>query len=777
MLPRQRWQIAAPVPDLAARLAGAFGLSPLVAQVLINRGITTCELAEHFLSPDSWVLPEPGAEFAQMGRAVELLAEAIVHNKPIAICGDYDCDGMTSTALLLRAVRALGGQIDYAIPSRMHEGYGINCRIVEEFFDRGVGLILTVDNGISAHGPIARAAELGMQVIVTDHHDLPDVLPVADAILNPKLMERTSPYAYLAGVGVAFVLAGELARRFEDNGDLQESLLELFTLGTVADLAPLVGVNRAWVLRGLARLPGSTNPGVQALLAVCGLLGRNDLKPEAIGFALGPRINAVGRIGDPVTVIELLTTDDPAVAAERAGECEQANQRRQVLCAQIEAEAIALVEAQQKDGLDLAQQRVLVLAQPGWHHGVIGIVASRLKERYGAPVFIAAIEGERVRGSARGIPEFHIYEALKFCADLLDGFGGHPMAGGFSLRGDQLEAFKVRLQDFARARLQPEQIAPLVEIDAAVQLAQINRALVEQLDRLQPCGLGNREPVFWVAGARVVQQKAMGKEGTHLQLLVSDGTAERRAVGWRQADYLPLPEFVDIAFSARRNEYQGTVKIELEVAGLRAATAAPFVLPAPPAFEESIEWHDHREGDGAAFLATFVPDQQRPVLLYGHERPQLPPGWPVHYDRPQENYRYEHLLLWSLPPSPLHLLWLLAVVRPRTVHLFAATVPAFHPWKLRHQLQASYRPGLPFEILRLSQHCWVSPRIVCEALVEERFLEDWRPVIDANLHGWLGAERLQLAEWYQSRADVLQELLRRPASLLQPLARSCDSLC
>ncbi len=722
--------------------------------MLINRNLTELELAERFLEPERWLLPEPGDEFTDLARALDLLEQAIAEGRQIAICGDYDCDGMTSTALLLRSVRKLGGKIDYAIPSRLHEGYGINLRIVEEFYDAGVSVLLTVDNGISAYAPVARAVELGMRVIITDHHDLPDRLPPADAILNPKMLQRTSPYAYLAGVGVAYLLAGALAERIGQRTHLSD-LLELFTLGTVADLAPLVGVNRAWVLKGLARLPDSTNPGIQALISVSGLADRDDLGPEAIGFALGPRINAIGRIGDPQAVIELLTTDDPAIATSRARECEQANQDRQGLCARIELEAVELIEAEIAGGLDLKSDRVLLVASEGWHHGVVGIVASRLKERYGAPVFICAIEGAQARGSARGIPEFHIYEALKHSAAVLDGFGGHPMAGGFSLSSGNLAAFRALLVEFAGSVLKPEHIAPLVEVDARVSLDQVNRQLLREIDRLQPCGLGNPEPVFWSPSVRVLRQKPMGKTNAHLNLTLSDGTAEIRAICWRGAEWMPLPEFIDVAFQVKANHWQGEERIELQVVGLRPAAPARIEIPQPPPFSGPIEWHDHRSKDVLHFLNEFIAAQATPVLLYGYERPTLSSP-AVHYDRPQADVTYEHLLLWSLPPSPLHLHWLLGLTRPRCVHLFARTVPTMHTWTLQNRLKAAYLPTEPVPVLRLAQRWWVSPRALCEALVEAGYLEDWRSAIDLKLHDWLGVELASLPGWYESESRQLQ---------------------
>lgn len=768
MLPNQRWQIAEENPEAALRLSQRFGVSPLVAQVMLNRGLTSMEAAERFLTPDSWILPDPVAEFPDLEKAILRLTDAIREGTRIAICGDYDCDGMTSTALLLRAVRGLGGQIDYAIPSRMNEGYGINRRIVEEFYDQGIGLVLTVDNGISAYAPIARAVELGMAVIITDHHDLPEQLPPADAILNPKLLEPGSPYAYLAGVGVAYVLADCLAAHLGRSADLADCLLELYTLGTVADLAPLVGVNRAWVSRGLSRLARSSNPGIRALIAVSGLADRPDMKPEAIGFGLGPRINAVGRIADPQIVIELLTTDDDRKAAELAAECEECNQLRQQLCRDIEQEAIELVAAELTLGLDLKEARVIVVGKEGWHHGVIGIVASRLKERYGAPVFIYAVEQDKARGSARGIPEFHIYEALKSCGELFSGFGGHPMAGGFSLEAVHLEAMGVRLREFARARLESTHIAPLIEVDAQASFAQVDAGLLEQVDRLQPCGLGNGEPVFWTRNVQVVTQKAMGKTGTHLNLTLDDGTAERRGVVWRMAEWMPLPEYIDVAYHAKANEWQGVRRTELEVIGIRPAAPAAIELPIPEGWNGLVEWRDCREGNPLTSLLRFVESQFAPVLLYGHGRPQLSADAPVHYDRPHDRIAYGHLLLWSLPPSPLHLHWLVSTIRPHTVHLFGQPVPLPHPWLLERSLRQTYRPAQPLPLLRLAQQWWVSPRVLLDCLVELGLLADWPSLVDREVHDLIGVQMKELPTWYASSAEILSARLQpRPSGHTQ----------
>lgn len=604
-LPNQRWLIHSQQPETTQQLANTLEISPLIAQTLINRDISTIQQAQAFLETESIILPPPIQEFPDLDISLNLLQTTISQKQKIAICGDYDADGMTSTALLLRSLKHLGAKVDYAIPSRMQEGYGINQRIVEEFHREKVSLILTVDNGIAAYQPIARARELGLNVIITDHHDIPPNLPPANAILNPKLISETSPYRGVAGVGVAYILAVCLSQRLGKLQGLTNPLLELFTLGTIADLAPLIGVNRRWVKRGLQLLPHSQLAGVQALIQVAGVKAseqgnakqtnnQKSLKPDDIGFRLGPRINAVGRIADPQIVIQLLTTDDMGIALERAMQCEQINQRRQELCAEIEQEAIAWCESSQ---INLQQERVLVVVQPGWHHGVIGIVASRLVERYGVPVFIGSYEEDEeqdtnvatdaqigisqtdeieevsvfspsptIRGSARGIPEFDVFEALQFCDNLLGKYGGHRAAGGFSLPGENLDKFRFRLSEFAHQCLEINHLKPLVTIDAEAEFQELNVDLYRQIDLLHPCGIENKAPVFWTPNVQVSEQKIVGKG--HIKLTLIKGEIIQ-AIAWRWGDYFPLPSMVDIAYQLRENTWNGRSNIELELLGVR----------------------------------------------------------------------------------------------------------------------------------------------------------------------------------------------------------------
>nr|MDF0365094.1 single-stranded-DNA-specific exonuclease RecJ [Nodosilinea sp. TSF1-S3] len=567
---------------LATSLAQVTGLSPLLTQVLVNRGITTAAQATDFLDPERQQLPSPLAEFPDLAASLELLVAAIDTQQAIAICGDYDADGMTSTALLLRALRALGAQVSYTIPSRMAEGYGLNTRIVEDCYAEGVSIILTVDNGIAAVAPIARARELGLAVIVTDHHDIPPEIPPANAILNPKLLSEASPYRGVAGVGVAYILAVCLAQALGRTQDLTGPLLELFTLGTIADLAPLTGVNRRWVRRGLGLLPRSRLFGIQALIQVAGLADQSKpLKPEHIGFRLGPRINAVGRIADPQIVIDLLTTDDVGVALERAMQCEQINGTRQDLCQSIEQEAIAWCEQQRAIGaVDIERDRVLVVVQPGWHHGVIGIVASRLVERYGVPVFIGTYEDDDhkiIRGSARGIPEFDVFAALQTCHDLMEKFGGHRAAGGFSFLANRLRQVTTRLSHYACQTLSVDLLKPLVKIDSQASLGEVDQELFDQIDHLHPCGIENPDPVFWTPNVRVLEQQTVGRNRDHLKLVLAEagGNTTIKAIAWRWGEYYPLPSHLDVAYKLKQNEWQGSTSVELELVGVRLAAGAP----------------------------------------------------------------------------------------------------------------------------------------------------------------------------------------------------------
>ncbi len=745
-LPPQRWQLAPVDAVLCESLMAALGCDRPLAEIYLRRGLATADAVQRFLVPETLELPPPSTVFADLGLAVELLRQAIAGAEKIRICGDYDADGMTSTALLLRALRHLGAHIDYEIPSRMHEGYGINERIVLECYEQGVKVILTVDNGIAAVQPIAKARELGLIVIVTDHHDIPAELPPAHAILNPKLVPADSPYHSLAGVGMAYILALSLAQRLGRVEGLVRPLRELCTLGTIADLAPLVGVNRRWVKRGLQTLPTTSLVGIRALMQVSNSTPTTNtaLKPSAVGFRLGPRINAMGRIGDPQVVIELLTTEDQAQAVTLAAICEETNRSRQELCTAIEAEAIAQLEAQ---GFDPTAEWVMVIVQPNWHHGVIGIVASRLVERYGIPVFIGTYENETtIRGSARGIPEFNVFAALEATRELLTKYGGHRAAGGFTLPAAHLQEWGDRLREFARTCLRPEHLRPLVQIDAEVNFEQLTWDFYEQVERLQPFGSENPPPVFCTRGVQVLAQSPMGKQGNHLKLVLQQGTSPPfMAKVWRWQG-ATLPAEVDIAYTLVAHTWQGETNLELEIQGIQPSRPGRLVWSCPePPSHPAPQWYPLQSDWRSQLRGT--------ALLYGYNRPYVPPEATtatIDYDRPRR--RCQHLILWSLPPSLTHLRWLLAIAQPETVYVGSCTPPLPNELDLIAAVEADLRSSKTLNLLSLSQAYWIAP---CTLVAVLRYLgygcDGFAPTLS------IAEELARLQRWYRLQAIHLAQ--------------------
>ncbi|MEH2030206.1 MAG: single-stranded-DNA-specific exonuclease RecJ [Nostoc sp.] len=559
--------------------------SSCIAPILLNRGMRLREEVQAYLYPESMPVVDPYTEFTDLSIAVDIIQDCIDNNKKITICGDYDADGMTSTAVLIRALRHCGAIVDYVIPSRMTDGYGVNERIVDECSKDGTDTIITVDNGISAKDACDWAVTLGMRVIITDHHDIPDELPLVHAILNPKLLDEYSPYRSLAGVGVAYILAISVCARLSKSQGIVKPLMELFTIGTIADMASLTGVNRRWVKRGLQYLAKSDVVGVQAILCCMNEYHKqrtgyplDGMTPDTIGFKIAPRINAIGRIGNPQTVIELLTTESSEVAYSLAVELEDCNEKRKVLCERIEREAIEVVEVFKKT--DINRDRVICIAGDEWHHGVIGIVASRLVERYGVPIFIATRteEGETIRGSARGIPGFNVYDCLHWCDDVLAKYGGHPMAGGFSMLLKNWRYFTESCVGFARRTLKPTQIGTHITIDATILLTDIDSNFVSQLKQLQPFGVGNSEPIFRANNVHIWEQKILGKG---LKFSVwnsnSDNATGFKAISWSLGERFPLPSWCDIVFKIKENTFRGETSIQLEVIDFREITVGDLL--------------------------------------------------------------------------------------------------------------------------------------------------------------------------------------------------------
>ena len=536
--------------------------------VMRRRGYGSESSLRSFLDPPG--APDPLEHFPDLTTAVERLVRACGSGETLAVCGDYDADGMTSTALLVGVLQRLGARPRAAIPSRASDGYGLNGGMVEALAADGVGLIITVDNGVAARQALERAAALGVDVILTDHHTLPAEHPPYLALLHPAVTPLDSPYRGLAGVGLAHVLASALCRRL-GRRDGEAIALDLFCIGTIADMAPLVGVNRRWLLDGLPRLGLTRLEGLRALQRLAGLEA-SQVNAEAVGFQLAPRINAVGRLGDPLLVVDLLTTAEPERALELARQCDGLNRQRRELCSAIEAEAVALLEA---DGRPTPP--FVLLAQTHWHHGVIGIVAARLMERCGRPVALLADEGGgRLRASVRAPRGFAVDQALQACADLLLRHGGHPAAGGFTLLAERVGELQERLEALAQTWLDNAGQAVAVEPEALLRFERIDRDFWEQLRRLEPFGIGHPAPVFWSSGCRVVEQKLL--RGGHLQLQLQQSGLQRRAMAWRWQGATELPAEVDVAYRLRMDRWQGEERLQLELVGIRPTSSSGVVL-------------------------------------------------------------------------------------------------------------------------------------------------------------------------------------------------------
>lgn len=511
-----RWLIPETDRQQAGRLASELGVSPATARVLLSRGYQGAEAARRFLRPSLDDLADPGLMLG-LRPAVERLERAIARREKILLYGDYDVDGTTAVVILTKAIELAGGEAGFHIPHRLKEGYGMQADVVEGAGADGVSLLVSVDTGIRAAEVVRRAGELGIDVIVTDHH-LPDAeLPPAVAVLNPKQPGCPYPEKNLCGAGVAFklvqALLGSLGWPPEKLRRMIRSFLKLVAIGTVADVVPLTGENRVLVKFGLEELRAVRNPGLRALLEVAGFSEGDVPSAGQVAFRIAPRLNAAGRMADAGKVISLLTTGDASEARRIAGELDALNAERQ----QTENEVVRVILEECLRAPVTDRQAALVFAGRDWHRGVVGIVAARLVERFHRPVFVLGEEAGLAQGSGRSIPVFDLVEALESMAELFTRFGGHRQAAGVSLPAERLEEFRQRLNAYAAARLTPEDFLPQLEADTELELPEISDGFVAEILSMAPFGCGNPAPVFAVCGAEVAGPPAVFKE-RHLRV-------------------------------------------------------------------------------------------------------------------------------------------------------------------------------------------------------------------------------------------------------------------
>lgn len=544
-------------------LAQALRIPSTLARLLIQRGYGATDGAKRFLRPTLDALSDPRL-LPDMERAVATVVDAVRNGRPIVVHGDYDVDGQCGTAILTRALRAAGAVVVPFIPNRLRDGYDLGPAGVAAARAAGAGLIVTCDCGTTAHEAIAAARAAGVRVVVTDHH-VPATLPPADAVVNPRRGDREAPTADLCGAGVAFKLVQALVSELGLPEHLPLHLIDLVAIATVADVVPLVAENRILTRFGLRKLADTRWPGLRALIEVAGLANRA-VRAGHVGYVLGPRLNAAGRIGDAMEGLALLLSDDPADAQERARRLEVQNEQRQELDTRILQEAVEVIEAE----ADLERDYGLVVARDGWHAGVIGIVASRVVERFARPAVLVAWEGDVGKGSARSIPGFDLHAALAECAPLLARFGGHRMAGGLTLARGRLDAFRARFNEVARARLAPDDLVPRQRIDAVVRLDQLSLELERLLQHLEPCGAGNPTPVFGITGVAVREARPVGMN--HLRLVLEDPAGRIGAIGFDWADRVDPAWWrapVDVAFQLQQNEWRGDVSLQARIVEVR----------------------------------------------------------------------------------------------------------------------------------------------------------------------------------------------------------------
>jgi len=556
----KRWEVAVPPPPEAIQELS--GYPPILRQILYNRGYRTHEQARLFLEAQSPPDSQP-MNLLNLPKAVDRINYAVQQHENIVIYGDYDADGVTATALLGLALKAMGAEVREYIPNRFDEGYGLNLEAMRTLSEEGVNLIITVDCGIRSWDEADYARSAGMDLIITDHHYPLDELPPAFAVVNPKQPGDIYPEKNLAGVGLAYKLVEALTLSGQYPNLNSRDYLDLVALGTVADLVPLTGENRSLVRSGLEYIRLPLRQGLMALIGVSGLTPTR-ITTTDISFALAPRLNASGRLESALASLHLLTSQDPMEVGRLAQWLEIQNRDRQKIMRDIQT------RSEQRIIVDDRIPLILFDADPEYNAGVVGLAASRLTEQYYRPSIIASIGEKYTRGSCRSIPEFHITQALDQCKDLLEHHGGHAAAAGFTVRNELLQTLITRMQSIAKEQLGDLDLRPKILAEVEIPLSDLKPDLLKYLNWLQPTGMGNPTPIFMSNRLKVTHQKAIGADGSHLKLSVTDGNITYDAIAFRQGYWLAqLPPLIDLMYTFELNEFNGQVSLQLNVKDIR----------------------------------------------------------------------------------------------------------------------------------------------------------------------------------------------------------------
>lgn len=565
MLAKERiWEIREYDKHKAGCLAAELGISPLVTGILLERGLNDTESMREFLYGSLTPFHDPFL-LKDMEKSVRRIERALAAGEKITVYGDYDVDGISASSLLYIYLHGRGARVETYIPQRKNEGYGLNDDALQSIAEGGTTLVITVDCGISGLHEVENAPQR-LDIIITDHHTVPEQLPPAYAIVNAKQADDAYPFKELSGVGIAFKLCQALEQKVPGRLPEWAELTELAALGTVADIVPLVGENRELVRRGLAAMESTELVGLKALIEASGLSNQR-IAADNIGFGLAPRLNAVGRLEHAQRAVELLVTDDSYKASEIAAELNRENSLRQDISRQIQEEAEALLA--QEEHIDTA----IVLASEGWHQGVIGIVASRLVDKYHLPTILLSISGDMAKGSCRSIPALNLYEAIAAEADILTQFGGHHQAAGLTLPAAKVEEFRRRFKEYVRKALRPEDYQPHQIVDCVIgDKGEITLQDLQELQLLEPCGCANMPPVFAFRHALLHNAKAMGREQNHLQFLLDKGDFSYRCIMWNNAQLLHFmydSMIADVAFQPKINVWREETSVQLHAMSVR----------------------------------------------------------------------------------------------------------------------------------------------------------------------------------------------------------------
>jgi single-stranded-DNA-specific exonuclease len=561
------WRLQPPSP-YASQFAFEIGVAPLKAQLLINRGISDKDSASYFLSPRLSDLLDPML-LKDMDKAVDTILHSIENHEHIAVYGDYDADGITATALLLNLFSYMNVHASSYIPDRLLEGYGLNMAAVRKLSDSGVRLLITVDCGIANKKEIEFAHTLGMKVVITDHHQIPKDFEPVCPVVNPNRLDSLFPFRSLAGVGVAFFLAVAIRsmlrerNRFNDmpEPDLKQ-YLDLAAIGTVGDMVPLTGQNRIIAFHGIEAMKKSIWPGIRAMKAMSGV-DEKSISSYDLAFKLAPRLNAPGRMGDIIAGLQALTTASDSVASEMARDLNNMNSQRQL----VEAEIFNEIEEEMIPGLDLKNRKIIVLAKSGWHKGVMGIVASRLLDKYRRPCLLLSVDGDKASGSGRSIDGFNLFKALSTMEPLIEKFGGHYHAAGCTIKVSNLDEFQKGLEQIALEELREEDLIPAIRIDAEIALSDLTLELAAEIRSLEPFGSGNPDPLFYSEDLLVLESRVVGEK--HLMLRVRQGANTIDAMGFNLSHMHPLNhKSINMVYTSEINSWNGNKKVRLKIVDL-----------------------------------------------------------------------------------------------------------------------------------------------------------------------------------------------------------------